>query len=126
MAKFIQNAKTVRMFMKRVLDNSLPELCSLETNPILATSRIHSTDDNSFEFKWVLLTDKLMITYSGDGNLQVEPYSSFTKIELATPGMKGFFSHQIVEVENYSQIIFNYEPSDGVYERTVQYFSNPI
>ena len=126
MKKFIQNDQTVLQFMKSVLSSSFPELWELETKPILATNRIHSSDGDLHEFKWVLLTDKIMITYSGDGNLKVEPYSSFTGIELATPGMKGFMSHQIVEVKNYSQIIFDKEPNDGVYERNNFYFSDMI
>ena len=114
MAKFFQNDHVVREHMRKVLDFSFPELRELETTPILVTNRIYSTERDIYELEWVWLTDNIMVTYKGDGKYTVQPRSSFTKIELATPGMKGFISHQIVEVTGYSHIVFNVKPDDGV------------
>jgi hypothetical protein len=121
MAKFFQNDHVVREHMRKVFGFSFPELEKLETTPILVTNRIYSTERDIYELEWVWLTDNLMVTYKGDGKYTVQPRSSFTKIELATPGMKGFISHQIVEVTGYSHIVFNTEPKDGVCKISATY-----
>ncbi len=121
MAEFFQNDHVVREHMIRVLGSSFPELEKVGNYPILVTNRIYSIDHNVYELEWVWLTDNLMITYKGDGKYTVQPRSSFTKIELVTPGMKGFISDQIVEVISYSQIVFNTKPKDGVCKISATY-----
>lgn len=116
MAKFYQNECVVRKHMRRVLGSSFPELEKVDNYPILVTNRIHSVDYDVLELEWVWITDNLKVTYKGDGKFTVEPRSSFTKIELATPGMRGGISHQIVEVTGYFHIVFNDKPEDGVCE----------
>jgi hypothetical protein len=114
MAKFYQNDCVVREHIRRVLGSSFPELTKLDTYPLLVINRIYSVDNDVRELEWVWITDNLMVTYKGDGKITVEPRSSFTKIELATPGIRGIISDEIVDVTSYSHIIFSNKPKDGV------------